>query len=441
VPQDRATAHRIPDKPVPQWVKELLERFTSLWWEAGDAIPPLGPTFTRHEQSCRESHIDRFLDTLMTELERPPRTPSEYRAAQERILSVLAISARKGLGWEDRHLDVLLTGGFTQAATEFVQMARRFDPNVSGADIFQAGRNALAMNGLQLLLGLPVRLTPAIFAYSMLYPYTDNYLDDPTVSTETKRAFNERLGRRLWGEDVTPANAQERRIHDLVGMIESQFERARHPRVFECLLAIHRAQIKSVGLLCRGASPYEVDVLGISFEKGGASVLADGYLVAGSLSQVQGEFLFGWGTFLQLADDLQDVERDCQDGLLTVFSQTAGRWPLDAVTNRTFHFRARVLEGMGVFDARGTEPLKELMRSSGTMLLISAVGHAGRFYSKRYLRGLESHSPFRFSFLRKSHKRLARQRTSMMKMLEAFAPIAEAERSGAMVRESARRYV
>jgi hypothetical protein len=27
-----------------------------------------------------------------------------------------------------------------------------------------------------------MRLTPSIFAYSMLYPYADNYLDDPSTS-------------------------------------------------------------------------------------------------------------------------------------------------------------------------------------------------------------------------------------------------------------------
>ena len=35
------------------------------------------------------------------------------------------------------------------------------------------------------LLGLPVEVTPAVFAYSMLYPYTDNYLDDPAIPRTT----------------------------------------------------------------------------------------------------------------------------------------------------------------------------------------------------------------------------------------------------------------
>lgn len=179
--------------------------------------------------------------------------------------------------------------------------------------------------------------------------------------------------------------------------------------------------MNSLRLLRRVVSPYEVDVLGISFEKGGASVLAHGCLVAGSLTPAQADILFGWGAFLQLVDDLQDVERDRRDSLSTVFSQTAGQWPLDALTNRVFHFGARVLDRLTCFDAPGLEPLKEVMRRSAVGLLVDAVGRAGRFYTRRYLRRIAAHSPFRFSFLRKVRKELTRQQASLTRLFEAFS--------------------
>ena len=206
-----------------------------------------------------------------------------------------------------------------------------------------------------------------------------------------------------------------------MGIIGGQYERSRYPRVFESLLAIHRAQSRSVRLLHRQASPYEVDVLGISLEKGGASVLADGYLVHGALTAAQEEFLFGYGAFLQLVDDLQDVQQDQQDRLSTIFSQSARRWPLDALTARTLQFGQRVLEGLDCFENPDGEPLKELMRQSAVLLLIDAAGRAGRFYSRPYLRDLEAHSPFRFSFLAQVRRKLRRQRVSLMKLVEAFA--------------------
>jgi len=38
-------------------------------------------------------------------------------------------------------------------------------------------------------------------------------------------------------------------------------------------------------------------------------VLADGVLARASLSDAEATFVFNWGVFLQLADDLQDVAK------------------------------------------------------------------------------------------------------------------------------------
>ena len=53
---------------------------------------------------------------------------------------------------------------------------------------------------------------------------------------------------------------------------------------------------------------------GLGSEGIGGAVLTDGYLAAGSLSREQAPFVSGWGVLLQLADDLQDVRQDCEDG-------------------------------------------------------------------------------------------------------------------------------
>src|SRR5262249_38831668 len=157
------------------------------------------------------------------------------------------------------------------------------------------------------LFGRAMRLTPSIFAYSMLYPYTDNYLDDPSVSAETKRGFSVRFGRRLSGDRLEPANRHEGFIWGLVALIEEEDSRSEYPQVFDSLIQIHSAQEKSIRLLRKAGAAGDVDVLRLSFEKGGTSVLADGYLAGGTLTSDQRRFVFYWGILLQLADDLQDV--------------------------------------------------------------------------------------------------------------------------------------
>ena len=163
-----------------------------------------------------------------------------------------------------------------------------------------------------------------------------------------------------------------------------------------------------------------MDVLGISLEKGGTSVLADGYLVAGTLTPAQARSMFGWGAFLQFADDLQDVEQDRKDGLLTVFSQTAGRWPLDRLTDRTLQFGQEVLQSLAWSQGAGAQILQEMMAWATVQLVVGAAGRASRYYTRRYLWELEAYSPFRFGFLAQQRRKLARRRLSLMQLLEAF---------------------
>jgi hypothetical protein len=307
-----------------------------------------------------------------------------------------------------------------EANLEFARMARRFDPRISGDDIYQAGRNVMTANFIQLLLNRPVEVTPSIFAYSMLYPYTDNYLDDPAVSRATKAAFNRRFQLRLQGEKVLPENPQEAVINQLVEMIEGQWERARYPQVYESLLAIHAAQGRSLGLAVPGASPFELDVLGVSFEKGGTSVLADGYLVAGDLTIEQARVLFGYGAFTQLMDDLEDIPQDQQENSASVFSLTAGRWPLDGLTNRFFHFGRAVFNDLDAFQSRAAPDLEGLIARSIDPVLVDTVSRAWKHYSPAYLREMERHSSFRFEALRKAREKLARQKVDVGKLVDSF---------------------
>ncbi len=401
-------------------VRVLLEDAIAQWQACDASFPQVTPRFSEHEQAPREEQLARFLGSLEVEVARLPRTRSDRDSVRERITGAFVRLAKSGLGMEDRHLNLLLGGGFSGVGTALARQARRFDPAVSVADILQACRNAWTACGLQVLLGRPMEVTPSIFAYSMLYPYSDNYLDDPKVAREDKVSFSSRFGRRLEGDSVRPANAHEENIWRLVGLIEGQYPRSLYPQVYSSLLAIHRAQFDSLRLSRSGAAAGEVDVLRLGFAKGGTSVLADGYLSTGSLTAEEARFIFLWGVALQLGDDLQDVRDDQAGGILTLFTQAAGKKPLDAVTSRTFHFGERVmslLEGVGVAES-GT--LKELMRRSSRSFLLRCAGEAGEYYTPEYLARLEACSPYRFSFLNRRREQFACRQAAFTRLFEAF---------------------
>jgi hypothetical protein len=402
-------------------VWKLNQHFIEAWraCDACDAsLPDLGLLYHPRIQAQNEKTLLHFLEQVDRMLTNPPRSRDEVQVVRVRLAAAFRLLAEEALGFTAEQLDPLPSQAFSDVSEEFVRRARAFDAKLSGEDIYQAGRNAWTAHGLQWLLNLDVQLTSSILAYSLLYPYTDNYLDDPDVPGSTKLAFNERFRQRLAGDALTPANAQEQVIFDLVAMIEAQYSRSDHSAVFDSLLAIHHAQGQSLNLLHRAAAPGEVDVLGLSFYKGGTSVLADGYLVSDVLNQTQRQYTYGHGIFAQLLDDMEDVEQDIQAGRLTIYSQSAGHGPLDQLANHTFHFGQNVLLRLDCFDV--AESVRALIRHGANLALIDVIGRTDRYYSPAYLRELEVHSPFRFSFLKEQRADFFRRHRSLGKLMETF---------------------
>ncbi len=396
--------------------RELNQHFVDLWGECNTGFPELDSHYTAPEQTRNEKSLLRFLDQVEHMLSNPPHSREEAQSVKLRLGAASRCLAEEVLDLTKTQLDLLPADTFSNVAEEFVRRARRFDPKLSMEDIYQAERNAWTAHGLQWLLGRPVELSPSIFAYSLLYPYTDNTLDDPGIASAAKQAFNERLGRRLAGDKLSPSGAQEKAIFKLVGMIEEQYSRSDHPAVFESLLAIHHAQSESLKLLRRAGAPGEVDVLGLSFYKGGTSVLADGYLAGGSLTERQRQYTYGHGIFAQLLDDMEDVEQDGQAGRLTLYSQSAG--PLDAPASRTFHFGRRILMGLDCFEV--DESVRALIRKGAGLILIDAIARTDRYYTPSYLRELEACFPYRFSFLKEQRNAFIKRHGSLGKMMETI---------------------
>jgi len=277
-------------------------------------------------------------------------------------------------------------------------------------EIVQACRNAWTAYGLQPLLGESAYITPSIVGYSLLYPYTDNYLDRRDASPAAKRLFCARFRQRLRGEHPPVRDAHEASIWALAGMIESQYPRAHYPQVFESLLAIHQAQEQSVAQLSAARSLSGDEILCISCAKGGTSVLADACLVRGWLTAQESQIAFDWGVLLQLGDDLQDIHEDLRRGSATLFTRAAAAGILlDPLVLQLLNFSEAVGAGLDCLPT-GSATLKNLLRMSWRSLIVAAVANAPEFLSPAFLRELERSSPLRFAFLQARHRKLASRR-------------------------------
>lgn len=190
--------------------------------------------------------------------------------------------------------------------------------------------------------------------------------------------------------------------------------------MYDCLLAIHRAQEDSIAQLCPDHPCSAADLLQLSCAKGGSSVLADACLARGSLTEQESRFAFRWGVLLQLGDDLQDVREDLRRGSATLFSRAAALGiPMDHLARQLLSFSDCIAADMDALP-QGSPMLKDLLRMSWRSLIVNAVAESHRFFTRPYLGEIERTSPFRFDFLRARRKRMTRHRGLYESLFDTF---------------------
>lgn len=402
-------------------VAVLRDEHAALWLTTAEALPSLGPHtgFFRHRSNARAAV--RLIDDLAGEGGQLPGDSAARHAWKESVRTRLQTFGADRLGWPEGYRRLMFGDAYFQAAADFARAARAFDPSLHLDDLWQATRNVWIGNALQMLLELPVRSSPGLFAYSMLYPLTDNLLDDPSLPAGDKRAFNQRFGHRLSGLAVIPANAGEAAVFELVAMIERQFPRPRYEDVFASLLAIHHGQILSV---TQQEAPGLDDerLLAISCEKGGSSVLADLYLIAGDASADEERFAFGYGVALQLMDDLQDATRDAAARHQTLFTRAAARGTLDALTARLLQFVDRVLDQGQCFGGAHLADRLDLLRRNCHSLIVGSMADQPSLFSGRFRRAVTRQWPLSLGGMRRLRQR-AKQRLPADRVAHLLADV------------------
>lgn len=265
---------------------------------------------------------------------------------------------------------------FQVLSEQFVKDARAFDETLKDEDIFQALRNIWIIWMLGLLFQMPLVYHEAMFAYSMLYPYSDNLLDDTTCSKEEKRQFNQWFSERLHGNHEPSQQPLRMKIDKLVQMIEAHFPRVTFSNVYEGLYMIQNAQIASV----QQSEHLDLSrIYDISVDKGGTSVIADGYLINGEMSKEQFQFCVDFGFALQIVDDIQDQMEDGACGHHTLATMCKTKAQRASLFQKCWHFFDHLLEGFPC----ARHEVKDFVKDSCHELLAQCVLQQKQLYPKR----------------------------------------------------------
>jgi len=305
----------------------------------------------------------------------------------------------RGLLGKSDVIPYILEHGFLDRLIQLFSIAYKEDPDLSQDDLIQALRHIYIMNILQLYSGKEPTLSPEVYAFGLLYPYEDNYLDDPLISNEEKRAFNDWLTLLLNGEKVSPSHLVESKLVDFVALIESQFDEDAAEMIYASLSLVHASQIKSLEQLNNNSMTKE-EVMEISFLKGGSTLLADAYLIQSEPELTFLNFAFEMGTYLQLIDDLQDMKEDADKGIHTLFTLPQNGKMREAEIKQLLSYVLNVNEKK-TSDTINQKRTKDFLNYGMRILIMDAVGQHPDAVSKSFYKELEAYSPVRLSFYKK----------------------------------------
>lgn len=353
---------------------------------------------------------ERFLEIL-----RPLKTEDFYTEAVQQQLESFFINAILQCPFLFEEEKKYLCNSHQLAASkQFIDQFLKEDGHLSIEDMGQAMRNFWIANLLQVAFNKPLENTEALYGYSMLYPYTDNLMDDATLSKQEKGEFCHRLTEKLLGNiGIQAHTVEEARIFELVDKIYGQYPIEVYSSVQSGLLSIHDAQAESLKQQQVSLMPYEVDLLGKSFYKGGTSLIADGFLVKPEMNHAEQVFCFSFGAILQLCDDLQDIERDYASHHYTIFSQLKGHYALDALLDKLNGYLESTMVELDALSTQTDYDLTLVIARNTRLLLLYAICDNECCFTKPYVRNIYDMLPIRPSALKKVLKKMRKETRAM----------------------------
>lgn len=347
-----------------------------------------------------EALVQEFSERIQKKLQQNPKNAEDPKQWEQDFMEFLEKETILSLS---KWISPKLLDSIKRETTHFIDKVRNFDKTLNQAQIWQTLRNYFIYAMIAEMQGEEQNARNPILAYSLLYPYTDNYIDDKRVSAREKERYNRMIALKLKGQAAIPENLLEEKTCCLLDMILKDYEGEKQKRVAETLLQLLEAQNQSITQ--QSADVAEEQILEISIWKGSTSVLADYLFAASNWLEDEEKFYLKFGFLLQLVDDLQDIKEDRELGSHTLMTQTKEQRRLEQCVNQLLWFSWNVIRE---FNPKNPEIKGFVLKNCVEISLLAAAMNQ-QFFSKEYLKGLEPYLPFSLEFLKKKKKYLKPQ--------------------------------
>ena len=384
-------------------IKDIcLHEIRNAWMAAPDSFPDFLTEISIEAKTQNEQYIQNISENFQKQLKFFPVNAKRRGKWKQKMTGMLdhVLSEETIIGVHFA-MDQQSLGTFQDELKDFLIHAREFAPELSIEEIGQAIRNYVVYMMFNEMNQLRPGFSMAGFGYSMLYPFTDNYIDNPQCSDRDKIKYNQIIRDKIEGKKVHPESMHQQKTCELLSAIESEYPRDSDSTIFTLLSLMLEAQEDSLRQQSKGISLTLPERLDISLYKGGISVLIDRFFVKKEITEDDLIFYLGFGFFLQLADDLQDIREDSAAGHQTVLTVDESCGYKEKTVNKMLHFVHQILHD---FQAEN-DVFKNFVLNNCYQLVYSSAAGSREFFSKPYLEILEKYLPVTYPFLKKTSRK------------------------------------
>jgi len=383
-------------------IKDIcLHKIKDAWLAAPDTFPDFLTEISTETKTQNEQYIQTVSEDFQKQLKSFPMNAKRRGKWKQKMIGMLdhVLSEETIIGVHYA-MDQQSLGTFQNELKDFLIHARKFAPELSIEEIGQAIRNYVVYAMFNEMNQIRPGFNMAGFGYSMLYPFTDNYIDNPQCSDRDKIQYNQIIRDKIAGKEVHPESMHQQKTCELLSAIESEYPRDSDSTIFTLLSLMLEAQEDSLRQQTKGASLSLSERLDISLYKGGISVLIDRFFVKKEITEDDLDFYLGFGFFLQLADDLQDIREDSRAGHQTVLTVDESYGYKEKTVNKMLYYVYQIL-----FDYHAeNDVFKNFVLNNCYQLIYSSAVGSREFFSQEYLEKLEKYLPVTYPFLEKMNK-------------------------------------
>lgn len=356
-----------------------------------------------HEQSREPLTEEEWAECLIV------KTTKEEKHKNQKVLENFIKKARNGkfdfqylLDNEqfvllEKYMGSELFAQYITSMCQFFRGVRTFDPSITAPWVWQALRNYLIYGTIVGMEAGEQGCHDAIMGYSLLYPYTDNYIDNPDISNSDKIEFNQMIEDTLKGKEIKPTDPLQDKIIKCLLMGMNYREGSKKEASSALLLLMLDAQAYSTRFMGYSKEDYRTkkdDIIRMLGYKGGVSVLNDYFFSIPKIDLNGIIFYLQFGFILQLADDIQDIPGDIASKTPTLYSMVDSVKEREANFYQLIRFIRAAFQG---YEAKNEQMRLFMLRSTMLLCMLTIIRSEDEF-SDEFNHYMDDYIPFARDF-------------------------------------------